>query len=167
MLPLQTFSVTVPYQYDLPGSQLFDRGAASLEPEITGYYGLSYLKRGSPTVAQFFLTGHHFHPTRTHVVIGGTEVHTSVQVLQFSAAPTSGQVVQTAGQTVQTTARPSRAVRRRRRRDRPMGGGTGTASTGGGSGPARPVVAPEAARQAAAPTDRLRSAKRARAGGQK
>ena len=32
MLPLQTYSVTVPYQYDLPGSQLFDKGAASLEP---------------------------------------------------------------------------------------------------------------------------------------
>ena len=135
MLPLQTFSVTVPYQYDLPGSQLFDRGAASLEPEITGYYGLSYIKRGSPTVAQFFLTGHHFHPTRTHVVIGGTEVHTSVQVLQFSAAPTSGQVVQTAGQTVQTngTAKPGSSTTAGGGTGS-TGGGTGTASTGGGTG---------------------------------
>jgi hypothetical protein len=103
MLPLQTFSVTVPYQYDLPGAQLFDKGAASLEPEITGYYGLSYIKRGSPTVAQFFLTGHHFHPTRTRVIIGGTEVHSTVQVLQFTAVPAAGQTAQTAGQTVATT----------------------------------------------------------------
>lgn len=102
MLPLQTYSVTVPYQYDLPGSQLFDKGAASLEPEVTGYYGLSYIKRGSPTVAQFFLTGHHFHPTRTHVIVGGTEVHSTSQVLQFVAAPAAGQVVPAAVQTVST-----------------------------------------------------------------
>lgn len=103
MLPLQTYSVTVPYQYDLPGSQLFDKGAASLGPEITGYYGLSWIKRGSATVAQFYLTGHHFHPTRTSVVIGGTEVHSTFQVLQVASAPSSGQVVQSAGQTVSTS----------------------------------------------------------------
>jgi hypothetical protein len=103
MLPLQTYSVTVPYQYDLPGSQLFDKGAASLSPEITGYYGLSWIKRGSSTVAQFYLTGHHFHPTRTSVVIGGTEVHSTFQVLQVATAPSSGQVVQQAGQTVSTS----------------------------------------------------------------
>ncbi len=131
MLPLQTFSVTVPYQYDLPGSQLFDRGAASLEPEVTGYYGLSYIKRGSSTVAQFFLTGHHFHPTRTHVIIGGTEVHSSVQVLQFSAAPTSGQVVQTAGQTVQTT-----GTAKTGGSTGSTGGATGSTGTGNGTGSA-------------------------------
>jgi len=102
MLPLQTYSVTVPYQYDLPGSQLFDKGAASLSPEITGYYGLSWIRRGSSTVAQFYLAGHHFHPTRTSVVIGGTEVHSTFQVLQVATAPSSGQVVQQAGQTVST-----------------------------------------------------------------
>ena len=102
MLPLQTYSVTVPYQYDLPGSQLFDKGAASLNPEITGYYGLSWIKRGSPTVAQFFLTGHHFHPTRTHVIIGGTEVHTSSPMLIVSASPAASQSVQTTGQNAQT-----------------------------------------------------------------
>jgi hypothetical protein len=102
MLPLQTYSVTVPYQYDLPGSQLFDKGAASLSPEITGYYGLSWIRRGSSTVAQFYLAGHHFHPTRTSVVIGGTEVHSTFQVLQVATSPSSGQVVQQAGQTVST-----------------------------------------------------------------
>jgi hypothetical protein len=136
MLPLQTFSVTVPYQYDLPGSQLFDRGAASLEPEVTGYYGLSYIKRGSSTVAQFFLTGHHFHPTRTHVIIGGTEVHSSVQVLQFSAAPTSGQVVQTAGQTVQTsgTGKTGGSTTTNGGATGSTGAGNGTGSAGSGSG---------------------------------
>jgi hypothetical protein len=103
MLPLQTYSVTVPYQYDLPGSQLFDKGAASLSPEITGYYGLSWIKRGSSTIAQFYLAGHHFHPTRTSVVIGGTEVHSTFQVLQVATTPSSGQVVQSAGQTVSTS----------------------------------------------------------------
>src|SRR5262249_7295750 len=37
MLPMQTFNVNVPYQYDLPGGQLFDKGAAFIRPEITGY----------------------------------------------------------------------------------------------------------------------------------
>jgi hypothetical protein len=95
MLPLQTYAITVPYQYDLPGSQLFDKGAASLEPDITGYYGLSYIKRGSPTVAQFFLTGHHFHPTRTRVIVGGTEVHSNAQVVQISTAPTTSATMPT------------------------------------------------------------------------
>jgi hypothetical protein len=118
MLPLQTFAITVPYQYDLPGSQLFDKGAASLEPEITGYYGLSYIKRGSPTVAQFFLTGHHFHPTRTRVIIGGTEVHSSAQVLQFTTTPTTVPAGAVAAATVATVAKTD----------------TGSTSGSGGSG---------------------------------
>ena len=125
MLPLQTYSVTVPYQYDLPGSQLFDKGAASLSPEITGYYGLSWIRRGSATVAQFYLAGHHFHPTRTSVIIGGTEVHSTFQVLQVATAPSSGQVLQAAGQTVSTSlaGKSSGATN--------SAGGTSTTATGG------------------------------------
>jgi hypothetical protein len=97
MLPLQTYHVNVPYQYDLPGGELFDKGATTLHPEITSCYGLRFISRDSTSVsAEFFIAGHHFHPTLTHVIIGGTEVHTipsSVNISTVtSATPTATQL---------------------------------------------------------------------------
>lgn len=75
MLPLQTYSVNIPYQYDLPGRELFDKGTVSLQPVITSAYGINFITRNSGTDCEFFLTGSHFHPTRTHVIVGGKESH--------------------------------------------------------------------------------------------
>ncbi|MGN6544186.1 MAG: hypothetical protein ACTHK7_04000, partial [Aureliella sp.] len=73
MLGMQTYSVNVPYQYDQTGSGLFDTGKRQQRPSIDYYYGLTYLSPGHQ--ADFFITGKNFHPTLTHVVVGGVEKH--------------------------------------------------------------------------------------------
>ncbi|ADB15072.1 hypothetical protein Psta_0382 [Pirellula staleyi DSM 6068] len=85
MLGMQTHIVDVPYEYEQSGTALFSKGDVQLKPQITGTYGLSYLQADSPPAkeggapttseASFFLTGKNFHPTLTHVIVGGQESH--------------------------------------------------------------------------------------------
>ncbi len=86
LLGMQTFIVNIPYQYEQSGTDLFDTGDVHLAPVVQDFYGLSYLKSDSDIDAQFFLRGKNFHPTLTHVVVGGAESHsvgnsTSVEVI--------------------------------------------------------------------------------------
>lgn len=74
MLGLQTYNVNLPYQYEQTGSGLFDTGKKQQRPTIDFYYGLSYLDP-EQTVADFFIAGKNFHPTLTHVIVGGSEQH--------------------------------------------------------------------------------------------
>lgn len=74
MLGMQTYTVNVPYQYDQTGSGLFDTGKRQQRPWIDYYYGLSFLDSAQPQV-DFFITGKNFHPTLTHVIVGGVEKH--------------------------------------------------------------------------------------------
>ncbi len=83
MLGLQTHVVNVPYDYDHPAGELFDEGERSLRPKIYDCHGLSKLaaretvdKTTKTMVADFFISGKNFHPTLTHVVIGGYEFDT-------------------------------------------------------------------------------------------
>lgn len=81
MLGLQTFEVNVPYEYEQSGTDLFDTGNAHLRPELTGYYGLDYLQpdeKDNKLTVYVFLTGRNFHPTLTHVIVGGVESHSLV-----------------------------------------------------------------------------------------
>ena len=77
MLGMQTYDVNLPYQSEQTGSGLFDAGKKQLRPSLDYYYGLSYLDpaAGAPGTADFFVTGKNFHPTQTHVIVGGAEVH--------------------------------------------------------------------------------------------
>lgn len=75
LLGLQTYIVNVPYQYEQSGTDLFDTGDVHLAPVIQDFYGLAYLKSDKTVNARFFLRGKNFHPTLTHVVVGGTESH--------------------------------------------------------------------------------------------
>jgi hypothetical protein len=75
MLGMQTYLVNVPYEYEQSGKGLFDRGDTELRPFLTGYYGLEFIQADVDTAAYLFVTGRHFHPTLTHVVVGGLEAH--------------------------------------------------------------------------------------------
>lgn len=77
MLGLQTHDVKIPYQYEQSGSGLFDAGKKQLRPSVDYYYGLTYLDPAQ-SAADFFITGKNFHPTLTHVVVGGTEQHLNI-----------------------------------------------------------------------------------------
>lgn len=81
MLSLQTYRVSVPYEHDQPFNRIFNEGENSLKPKLYGFHGLHYLvppqmksdSESSEFKAEFFLTGRNFHPTLTHVIIGGHE----------------------------------------------------------------------------------------------
>ncbi len=77
MLGLQTHDVKLPYQYEQTGSGLFDAGKKQLKPAADYFYGLTYL---DPALSQadFFLAGKNFHPTLTHVIVGGSEQHLTI-----------------------------------------------------------------------------------------
>jgi hypothetical protein len=76
MLGMQTYSVNVPYEYEQSGTDLFDRGDVHLKPVLTSFSGLEYLQPDDSQIdAHLFLTGKNFHPTLTHVIIGGSESH--------------------------------------------------------------------------------------------
>lgn len=74
MLGMQTHQVNLPFQYEQSASGLFDAGRKQLRPVVDYYYGLSYLDKDQKN-AEFFLTGKNFHPTLTHVIVGGSENH--------------------------------------------------------------------------------------------
>jgi hypothetical protein len=57
---------------------LFDTGKVHLRPVLNGFYGLEFLQGDTDVAAQVFLTGKNFHPTLTHVIVGGAESHSSV-----------------------------------------------------------------------------------------
>lgn len=73
MLPLQTQYVKVPFEYDLPGGDIFDTGTKHLRPTATGYYGLNFVSKNES--AEVFITGTNFHPTQTHIIMAGKESH--------------------------------------------------------------------------------------------
>ena len=73
MLGMQTHMVSVPYEYEQTGTDLFDTGKAHLRPVLHGYYGLEFVQAEDGTAAFVFLTGKNFHPTLTHVIVGGAE----------------------------------------------------------------------------------------------
>ena len=75
MLGMQTYNVNLPFQNDQRGTELFNAGTKQLRPSIEYYYGLRFLGTGENKCAEFFITGRNFHPTLTHVVVGGVEVH--------------------------------------------------------------------------------------------
>jgi len=74
MLGMQTYQVSLPYQYEQTGSGLFDSGKKQLRPSIDYFYGLTYLDI-EQTIADMFITGRNFHPTLTHVIVAGSEQH--------------------------------------------------------------------------------------------
>ncbi|HEV7280469.1 MAG TPA: hypothetical protein VGN57_09685 [Pirellulaceae bacterium] len=81
MLSLQTHSIGVPYEYGGGTEELFSRGDAQHYPRLIGYYGVSFVKAatkpedGEKLGVEFFLEGRNFHPTLTHVIVGGRESH--------------------------------------------------------------------------------------------
>jgi hypothetical protein len=75
MLGMQTHHVRVPYEYEQTGTDLFDTGNVHLKPIVHNFYGLRYVEANSNTDAHFFVAGKNFHPTLTHVIVGGTESH--------------------------------------------------------------------------------------------
>ncbi len=84
MLGMQTYTVRVPYEYEQSGHELFDKGNVYLRPVLTGYYGLEYLQSANGAGAYVFLTGKNFHPSLTHVIVGGS---LSDSLSAVSAAP--------------------------------------------------------------------------------
>ena len=76
MLGMQTQTVNVPYEYEVSGTDLFDTGDVHLRPVLYDYYGLNFVEAGSELDAHVFLTGKNFHPSLTHVIVGGSESHT-------------------------------------------------------------------------------------------
>ena len=79
MLGMQTYQVSLPYQYEQTGSGLFDSGKKQLRPSIDYFYGLTYLDI-EQTTADMFITGRNFHPTLTHVIVAGSEQHGATAV---------------------------------------------------------------------------------------
>ena len=75
MLSLQTIGVDIPYENDQSATDLFDQSDDVHVPEIYDYYGLDFLVADEKIEAEFFVTGKNFHPTLTHVVVGGFESH--------------------------------------------------------------------------------------------
>ena len=75
MLGMQTYNVRVPYEYEQSGTDLFDKGNVQLRPVVHNFYGLRYVKAGDNLEAHFFVSGKNFHPTLTHVILGGRESH--------------------------------------------------------------------------------------------
>lgn len=78
MLGMQTYTVSVPYEYEQTGTDLFDTGKDHLRPILSGYYGLEFVQGDDGTAAFVFLAGKNFHPTQTHVIVGGMESHSRV-----------------------------------------------------------------------------------------
>ncbi|MGC4003581.1 MAG: hypothetical protein QM811_10790 [Pirellulales bacterium] len=85
MLGMQTYTVRVPFDYEQSGNDLFDQGRNKLVPVATGFYGLDFLQGTEATdtadkvFANVFITGKNFHPTLTHVVVGGQESHSTLE----------------------------------------------------------------------------------------
>ena len=75
MLGMQTHVVSVPYEYEQSGTDLFNKGDIALRPVISSYYGLELLTGEKTSEVFFFLHGKNFHPTLTHVIVGGFESH--------------------------------------------------------------------------------------------
>lgn len=75
MLSLQTYEVGLPFEYEQSGVDLFDRGNMQLRPELHDFYGLQYVTtdKDEGDSTHFFLRGKNFHPTQTHVIVGGAK----------------------------------------------------------------------------------------------
>jgi hypothetical protein len=73
-LPLQSTVVQIPYENTLGGFAMFNTGITDLAPELTGWYGASYVRREQDTAV--FLVGNHFSVHQTRVIAGGQEVKT-------------------------------------------------------------------------------------------
>ncbi|MCO8123075.1 hypothetical protein NHH03_15110 [Stieleria sp. TO1_6] len=76
MLSLQTHTSSVPYEFGMSGTDLFSRGDKQLRPVLYDYYGLDFVSTEDNNVQEFFVSGRNFHPTLTHVVLGGVESDT-------------------------------------------------------------------------------------------
>ncbi|XZE35112.1 hypothetical protein SH501x_000597 [Pirellulaceae bacterium SH501] len=77
MLGLQTHQVRLPFDYRQTGTGLFDTGSEQIAPSADYFYGLSALDPAQAS-ASFFIVGKNFHPTLTHVIVGGAEYHTAL-----------------------------------------------------------------------------------------
>ncbi len=75
MLSLQSYEVNVPYAYEQSGTTLFNKGDVQLRPVLHGVYGLDFVttEEDEGKTTHFFLQGQNFHPTLTHVIVGGAE----------------------------------------------------------------------------------------------
>ncbi|WP_372717761.1 hypothetical protein [Novipirellula sp.] len=75
MLSLQSYEVNVPYAYEQSGTTLFNKGDVQLRPVLHGVYGLDFVTTAEDEgkTTHFFLQGQNFHPTLTHVIVGGAE----------------------------------------------------------------------------------------------
>ncbi len=70
MLPMQTYTVNVPYENTIGGFQLFQEGVSSLVPSLDGFQGTDAISTKSQGT-DLFLFGKHFSIQETNVVIGG------------------------------------------------------------------------------------------------
>ncbi|MEW4565872.1 hypothetical protein AB1K70_25370 [Bremerella sp. JC770] len=79
MLSLQTYEVDLPFEYEQAGKTLFSQGNVQLRPELFDYYGLNYVTtdKDQGGATYFFLRGRNFHPTLTHVIVGGAKSDSS------------------------------------------------------------------------------------------
>jgi len=72
MLPMQTESVSIPYQNTQGGFELFTPGVSSLVPELFGYDGIDKAEFGKP--ASFLVFGKNLSIHETKVVAGGQSI---------------------------------------------------------------------------------------------
>lgn len=75
MLSLQTYEVGLPFEYEQSGTNLFDRGNVDQRPILYDYYGLQYVTtdKDEGGAAYMLIRGKNFHPTLTHVIVGGAK----------------------------------------------------------------------------------------------
>lgn len=93
MLGMQTYETRIPYEYELAGRDLFDLGDKELRPVAHDFYGLDFLAADANSKtheAYFFVTGKNFHPTQTHVIVGGVEAHSVGPIAAAPPAPAEG-----------------------------------------------------------------------------
>ncbi|MBY0586651.1 hypothetical protein K2X85_05710 [bacterium] len=76
MLPMQTYTVSLPYENHLSGRELFIPGTSALSPHLFGYEGADTINEGTP--CHLLLYGKHFSIGETVVIAGGRKVDFSV-----------------------------------------------------------------------------------------
>jgi len=72
MLPMQTYTIKIPYENTIGGFQLFQQGTTALVPQLDSFAGLDAIVEGQE--ADVFLFGKHFSIQETNVIVGGVHL---------------------------------------------------------------------------------------------